>query len=258
MLWKYALPAALGAALFSAPKFAAAGAELKPVITVVLVHGAWADASSWNKVIPLLEAKGLTVLAVQNPLTSLDDDVAATERVIADAKGPVVLVGHSWGGTVITEAGADPKVVALVYVSAFGNDVGETGNMLIKRFPQPPALSTVSIDSSGFVYQTTDGVLKNFAPDIPISEARSLAVTQGPLAAKTFDESPTVAAWKTKPSWFVVSTNDRVISPKLEEAVALRMKAHTTVLESSHVSLLSHPSAVANVIEVAAAFAAKD
>lgn len=228
-------------------------AEKKTDVTVVLVHGAWADASSWNKVIPLLQRKGLNVMTVQNPLTSLSDDVAATKRIIDDAKGKVVLVGHSWAGTVITEAGNDPKVSALVYVAAFAPDVGETGDSLIKSYPTPPALSTVSADKAGFVVQTEEGVLKNFAPDIPVAEAKTLAVTQGPLAAKTFGEKVSQAAWKTKPSWYIVSANDRVISPELEAAAAKRMNAKTTVLQSSHVSLLSHPKQVAAVIEQAAA-----
>jgi pimeloyl-ACP methyl ester carboxylesterase len=240
----------------SGPSAAKTAQPEKPV-TVVLVHGAWADASSWNKVIPVLLAKGMTVLAVQNPLTSLADDVAAAKRIIASAKGDVVLVGHSWGGTVITEAGADPKVTALVYVSAFGNDAGESGNALIGAYPKPPELSAVVSDGAGFVTSTTEGFIENIAPDLPISEARTLAVTQGPLAVRTFDESPSVAAWKTKPSWFVVSADDRTISPELQAAVAKRMKAKTTVLQSSHMSLLSHPLAVSEVIEEAVHFAQK-
>ena len=244
------------AAALSIGATAHAAAPAKPV-TVILVHGAWADGSSWNKVIPLLQAKGLEVVAIQNPLPSLEDDVAATKRAIVNAKNPVVLVGHSWAGTVITEAGNDPKVAALVYVAAFANDVGQTGNDLIGAHPKPPALSTVVADSNGFVFQSTEGVLKNFAPDIPVAEAKALAVTQGPLAAKTFGQTVTAAAWKTKPSWFVVSANDRVISPELEAAEAKQMNAKTTVLQSSHVSLLSHPKEVAKVIEDAVATVAK-
>ena len=229
----------------------------KEDVTVVLVHGAWSDASSWNKVIPLLQKKGVRVMTVQNPLTSLADDVAATRRIINDAKGKVVLVGHSWAGTVITEAGNDPKVANLVYVAAFAPDVGETGDALIKQYPTPPALSTVSADSAGFVTQTEQGVLENFAPDIPKADARILAVTQGPLAVKTFGETVSQAAWKNKPSWYIVSRNDRVISPELEAVAAKRMNATTTVLASSHVSLLSHPKEVAAVIEEAVTAASK-
>ncbi len=187
----------------------------KSAATIVLVHGAWADGSSWNKVIPLLQAKDLPVIAVQIPLTSLEDDIAATSRIIADTEGPIVLVGHSWGGMAITQAGTDPKVAVVVYVSAFAPDVGETGSGLIGEHPTPPTLSTVVTDSAGFVYQTTDGVLKNMAPDVPIADAQILAVTQGRLAAKAFGHSVTTAAWKTKPSWFIVTTEDRVVSPEL-------------------------------------------
>ena len=225
----------------------------KSAATIVLVHGAWADGSSWNKVIPLLQAKDLPVIAVQIPLTSLEDDVAATNRIIADTEGPIVLVGHSWGGMAITQAGTDPKVAVLVYVSAFAPDVGETGSGLIGEHPTPPALSTVVTDSTGFVYQTTEGVLKNMAPDIPAADAQVLAVTQGRLAGKAFEQSVTEAAWKTKSSWFIVTSDDRVVSPELQAAEAKRMGARTTVLQSSHMSLLSHPKEVAAVIEDAAA-----
>lgn len=219
----------------------------------MLVHGAWADGSSWNKVIPLLLAKNMRVIAVQMPLTSVEDDLAATRRIIADTEGPIVLVGHSWGGMAVTQAGNDPKVTALVYVSAFAPDIGETGSSLIGAHPTPPALSTIVTDSAGFVYQTVDGMLKNIAPDLPLEEARTLAVTQGRLAGKAFGQSVTVAAWKTKPCWFIVTTEDRVVSAELQTAESKRMEAKTTLIQSSHMSLLSHPSEVAAVIEDAAA-----
>jgi pimeloyl-ACP methyl ester carboxylesterase len=225
----------------------------KQPVTIVLVHGAWADGSSWNKVIPLLQEKGLTVLAVQNPLTSLEDDVAATKRVLASATGPVVLVGHSWAGTVITEAGSDPKVAALVYVSAFSNKEGQAAGDLVNAYPKTPALGTIRDDGHGFLYQTEQGVLENFAPDLPREVAKTMAVTQGALAARTFTDKVTTAAWRTKPSWYVVSANDRVINPQLERDVAKMMGSKTTELKSSHVSLLSHPDEVAKVIEEAAA-----
>jgi len=225
----------------------------KSAATIVLVHGAWADGSSWNKVIPLLLSKDLPVVAVQIPLTSLEDDAAATTRIIADTEGAIVLVGHSWGGMAITQAGNDPKVAALVYVSAFAPDVGESGSSLIGAHPTPPALSTIVTDSAGFVYQTIDGVLKNIARDIPVGEAQALAVTQRRLAGKAFGQSVTVAAWKTKPCRFIVTADDRVVSAELQAAEAERMGARTTVLQSSHMSLLSHPKEVAAVIEDAAA-----
>ena len=226
---------------------------VKSAATIVLVHGAWADGSSWNKVIPLLLAKNMRIIAVQLPLTSVGDDLAATNRIIADTEGPIVLVGHSWGGMAVTQAGNDPKVMALVYVSAFAPDVGETGSSLIGAHPTPPALSTIVTDSTGFVYQTVDGMLKNIAPDLPVEEARALAVTQGRLAGKAFGQAVAVAAWKTKPCWFIVTTEDRVVSAELQTAEAKRMEAKITLIKSSHMSLLSHPGEVAAVIEDAAA-----
>jgi pimeloyl-ACP methyl ester carboxylesterase len=171
---------------------------LKSAATIVLVHGAWADGSSWNKIIPLLLAKHMQVIAVQLPLTSVEDDLAATNHIIGDTEGPIVLVGHSWGGMAITQAGDDPKVMGLVYVSAFAPDVGETGSSLISAYPTPPALSTIVTDSAGFAYQTVDGMLKNIAPDLPVEEARTLAVTQRRLAATAFGQAVAVAAWKIR------------------------------------------------------------
>jgi len=162
---------------------------VKSGATIVLVHGAWADGSSWNKVIPLLLAKNMQVIAVQLPLTSVEDDLVATNRIIADTEKPIVLVGHSRGGMAVTQAGNDPKVMALVYVSAFAPDVGGTGSSLIGAHPAPPALSTIVTDSAGFVYQTVDGMLKNISPDLPVEEARALAVTQGRLAGKAFGQT---------------------------------------------------------------------
>jgi pimeloyl-ACP methyl ester carboxylesterase len=220
----------------------------KLAATIVLVHGAWADGSSWNKVIPLLRDADLSVVAVQIPLTSVQDDIAATSRIIADLEGPIILVGHSWGGMAITQAGNDAKVAALVYVSAFAPDVGETGSSLIGAHPTPPALSTAVTDKSGFVYQTTEGVLENMAPDIPVADAQTLAVTQKRLAGKAFVESVSVASWKSKPCWFIVTAEDRVVSVELQAAEAERMAAKKTVIQSSHMSLLSHPKEVASVI----------
>jgi len=226
---------------------------IKSSATIVLVHGAWADGSSWNRVIPILQAKGFQVFAAQIPLTSVADDLAAANRIVADAKGPIVLVGHSWGGMAVTQAGLDPKVAALVYISAFAPDIGESGSSLIGAHPTPPALSTAVTDSVGFVYQTEDGMLKNVAPDLPEEEARILAATQGRLAAVAFGQTVTVAAWKTTPSWFLITSDDRVVSPELQAAEAKRMAAKTvTLLGASHMSLLSHPAEVASIIEDAA------
>src|SRR5271170_4689882 len=175
----------------------------KSAATIVLVHGAWVDGSSWNKVIPLLLAKNMRVIAVQLPLTSVEDDLAATNRIIAATDGPIVLVGHSWGGMAVTQAGEDPKVAALVYVSAFAPDLGESGSALIGAHPTPPALSTIVTDSAGYVYQTTDGMVANVAPDIAEADARALAATQGRLAGQAFGQTVTKTAWKTKPAWFI-------------------------------------------------------
>jgi pimeloyl-ACP methyl ester carboxylesterase len=216
--------------------------------TVVLVHGAWADGSSWAKVISRLQQKGIETVAVQNPLTSLDDDVAAVNRAIASAKDPVVLVGHSWGGAVITQAGGDPKVKALVYVAAFAPDAGMSVNDLGKGAPPTPGLKEVAANPSGFLTITKKGIMEDFAQDLPKSESAVLAATQGPTAAKAFDDKLTIAAWRDKPSWYVVSKQDRMIAPDGERAMAKAMKAHVREVDAGHVSMLSKPDAVAAVI----------
>src|SRR5437016_7230071 len=172
---------------------------------VVLVHGAWADGSSWAKVIPLLEKAGLNAVAVQNPLTSFEDDMAATKRAIALQDGPVILVGHSWGGVVITEAGADPKVAGLVYVAAFAPEVGVPVGELGKDFPPPPGLAEVRPDAAGYLTLTTKGVMEFFAPDLPMAQQKLIAATQGQTNSSVFGARVTNAAWKTKPSWYVVA-----------------------------------------------------
>ena len=220
--------------------------------TVVLVHGAFADGSSWEKVIPLLQAKGLKVVAVQNPLTSLADDVAATKRALDAQNGPVVLVGHSWAGTVITEAGVHETVAALVYVAAFAPDVGESTADLGKGSPPPPGFETIKPDAAGFLFLTPEGVAKNFAPDLSAAQTKVMAATQGPIFGKTFDEKVTNAAWKTKPSWYIVAAKDRMIQPDVERAMAKKINATTTTLPTSHVPMLSRPRDVAAVIVAAA------
>lgn len=235
---------------------AAAGPSPAPapaIKNIILVHGAFADGSSWAKVIPILQAKGYNVTAVQNPLTSLADDVAATQRVLAQQDGPVILVGHSWAGIVITEVGMDPKVAGLVYVAAFAPDQGETVGELGKAYPAPPALATPIVDKQGFMTLSTDAVVKHFASDLPEKEARVIAATQGPIAASAFGAQVSGAAWKSKPSWYIVSTLDGAIPPDEERFFAKRMKATTTELKASHVPMLSQPKAVAAVIMDAAA-----
>src|SRR6478735_2516785 len=172
------------------------------VRNVVIVHGAWADGSSWSKVIPLLQAKGLHVVAVQNPLTSLADDVAATRRAIALQDGPVLLVGHSYGGVVITEAGNDPKVVGLVYVAALVPSNGESVASVTKPFPPAPLGSEVRADAEGFLTVTPKGIAEDLAQDLPDKEKQLLTATQAPKAGAVFGATVTTAAWKTKPSWY--------------------------------------------------------
>jgi len=223
--------------------------------SIVLVHGAFADGSSWNKVIPLLEAEGFTVTAVQNPLKSLSEDVATTKRVLDAQKGDVILVGHSYGGAVITEAAAgNSKVKALVYVAAFAPDAGETLGALGERFPAPPLGTAVVPDSAGFLYIDRAKVADVFANDLPREEAALLAATQKPLAAAIFGEPLKAAAWKSIPSWYVVSTQDKAINPDLERFMAKRMNAKTKELKASHVSFISNAPEIAKVIESAAAY----
>ncbi len=230
----------------------ASAADRKPQKTVVLVHGAFADGSSWDKVIPLLEARGLKVVAVQNPLTSLADDAASVKRVIDAQSGPVILVGHSWGGTVITEVGGDDKVAALVFVAAFAPDVGESTADLGKDGPPPPGATSIRPDPAGYLYLTPEGVAKDFAQDLPAMQTRVMAVTQGPIFGKAFDEKVTKAAWQNKPSWFIVAEKDRMIQPALERAMAKKINASTTTLPTSHVPMQSRPKDVAAVILAAA------
>jgi pimeloyl-ACP methyl ester carboxylesterase len=216
--------------------------------TVILVHGAWVDGSSWSKVISRLQQRGVEAVAVQNPLTSLDDDVAAVNWAIASAKGPVVLVGHSWGGAVITQAGGDPKVKALIYVAAFAPDVGMSINNLGRGAPPTPGLKEVVASPSGFLTITKKGIMEDFAQDLLKSESAVLAATQGPTAAKAFDDNLTVAAWHDRPSWYVVSKQDRMIAHDGERAMAKAIKAHVSEVDASHVSMLSQPDAITAVI----------
>ncbi|HZF18236.1 MAG TPA: alpha/beta hydrolase [Burkholderiales bacterium] len=218
------------------------------VRNVVLVHGAFADGSSWAKVIPLLQKAGLNAVAVQNPLTSFADDVAATKRAIALQDGPVILVGHSWGGVVITEAGIDEKVAGLVYVAAFAPDAGEVVGELGKGFPEPPGLGELRPDAEGYLTMTTKGVSENFAPDLPRAQQKLVAATQGTTNGTVFGAKVTNVAWKTRPSWYIVAGNDRMINPDRERKFAKDIKAKTTTIASSHVAMLSHPEAVAKVI----------
>lgn len=219
-----------------------------PKPTVILVHGAWADGSSWQKVIPLLMKEEIPVIAVQNPTSSLADDAAATRRIMNSVEGPIVLVGHSWGGAVITEAGSDPKVKALVYVAAFAPKAGETVGEQVGRYPAPPGLSQIRNDGAGYLTLSEEGWMNDVGQDLPKEEARVLCVLQPPLAAGTFGDKVTEAAWVSRPAWYIVSTEDRVVSVELERELAAAMGATTTELAASHLSLLSMPEAVTSVI----------
>src|ERR1700733_3623132 len=230
---------------------AKAMAQTPGVKTVLLIHGAWADGSSWSKLIPLLEAKGLRVVAVQIPLTSFADDVAATQRAIALADGPVLLVGHSYGGAIITEAGNDPKVAGLVYVSAVAPDKGESAFGLITSVPTPID-SELRPDKSGFLKLTPKGIAEDFAQDLPTGEIAVLTATQVPTSVTAMKGEVTVPAWKSKASWYIVAANDRAISPGLEASQAKKIGATTVTVPSSHVVMLAQPAKVADVILEAA------
>lgn len=237
--------------LFPLLALASASAFAESKTSVVLVHGAFADGSSWNKVITLLHKQHTEVIAVQLPLTSLNDDVAATKRAIARAQGNVVLVGHSWGGTVISEAGNDARVKSLVYVAAFAPDAGQSTADLAGSFPAPPGSADIAKTADGYLYLPTDAVRKDFAPDVKPGEQQTIAATQGPIKGDAFGEKVTHAAWHTKPSWYVVSENDRMINPALERAMAKTIRAKTTEVAASHVPMVSQPEAIARTIEQA-------
>jgi pimeloyl-ACP methyl ester carboxylesterase len=214
---------------------------------VVLVHGLFADGSSWSDVIPILQAEGLNVTSVQNPLTTLPEAVQACYRVLDRQDGPTVLVGHSFSGMIITEAGMHRNVSSLVYVAARAPDAHEDYTALAKKFATPPA-------SAGIVFEgdegrlTEEAFLRDFAPDLPASKAKALFAAQWPFQKGLLAGRTTAAAWHSKPSCYAVSTQDRVIDPDLQRFMAKRMNATTVELASSHVSLLSHPNDISNLI----------
>ncbi len=223
------------------------------VHNIVLVHGAWADGSSWNKIIPLLEKKGFHVTAVHLPFTTLADDVATVKRTLALEDGPVLLVGHSYGGAVITEAGDDPKVAGLVYVAAFAPDNDQSAGDLNNQYPTTPGVQEVRPDANGFLKLSDKGVAEDFAPDLTPAEKQIITATQGQVSGPNeLGAKVTTAAWKQKPSFYIVADKDRMIQPELEKAVAERMHAKTIHIASSHVPMLSHPTQVANFIGDAA------
>jgi pimeloyl-ACP methyl ester carboxylesterase len=214
---------------------------------VVLVHGLFADGSCWSEVIARLQPKGIRATAVQNPLTTLQAGVEATRRVLALQKGPTVLVAHSFGGMIVTEAGADPRVSAVVYVAARAPDAGEDYTELAKRFSTPPA-------AAGIVWSGDEGrlseeaFLRDFAGDLPADKARVLYAVQAPFEKALLADKTTHAAWRSKPSWYAVSTDDRTINPDLQRFMAKRMGAKTIEVKASHLSLISQPDTIANLI----------
>ena len=221
------------------------------VQNIVLVHGAFADGSSYAKVIPLLEAQGFRVTAVQNPLSSLAEDVAAAKRAIAAQDGPVLLVGHSWGGMSVSEAGNDPRVAGLVYIAAIVPQDGQSASDVLKPYPPTPGLGHMKPDSAGFLSLTRQGIEEDFVPDLPAAERALVYATQGPWNSAALGETVASPAWKTKPSWFI-AVNDRILPADYELAIAKLIKAKTTSLPSGHVPMLSRPKEVAAVIIAAA------
>jgi pimeloyl-ACP methyl ester carboxylesterase len=218
---------------------------------VVLVHGLFADGSSWSEVIPRLQAAGLNVTAVQNPLTTLPEAVASAQRVLARQDGPTVLVGHSFSGMIVTEAGMHPNVSALVYVAARAPDAGEDYAALAKKYPAPPA-------SAGIIFDGEEGrlgeeaFLRDFAGDLPEAKAKVLYAVQEPFQKTLLTGRTTQAAWRSKPSFYAVSTEDRTINPDLERFMAKRMGAKTIEVKASHLSLISRPGEIASLILEAA------
>ena len=220
---------------------------------VVLVHGAWADGSSWSAVIERLQAKGYDVTAPQFPETSLADDVARLRQALAWLDGPSVLVGHSYGGQIITALGDDISDVAgLVYVVAFGLDEGETLAGLNAGYPPTPATANLIVDEQGFGRIPEDDFVSHFAADVDSAKARVMYAAQQPVAMSVFEDVMGTPAWKSLPSWFLVAANDQAIAPDAERMMAERMGAETVEVDSSHVAMVSHPDAVAEVVEAAA------
>jgi pimeloyl-ACP methyl ester carboxylesterase len=222
------------------------------VKNIVLVHGAFADGSSWSKVIPILEQMGYNAVAVQNPLLSLADEVAFTKRIIGLQDGPVILVGHSWGGAVITEAGDDSKVAGLVYVTAYAPEAGQSANDASGPFGWTEGQKQIRVDSEKFATVTSEGMLERIAEGLPLADRTVFFAVQGQSYGPMFDEKLTVAAWKTKPTWAVISTKDQMLPPAMELASSKTIGAVTTTISTCHMSILEAPDIVAAVIDEAA------
>ena len=222
-------------------------------LNVVLVHGAWADGSSWSGVIERLQADGYHVTAPQFPETSLADDVARLRQVLELQDGPTIVAGHSYGGQIMTALGTDaPHVAGLVYIAAFGLDEGESLGALLSQGPPTPALAHLFTDSHGFGWLPEDDFVKHFAADVDPVQAKVMHAVQQPLAGSTFADVMGVPAWKSLPSWYLVATQDQAIPPDAERMFASRMGATTIEVPSSHVAMVSHPAEVSQLIESAA------
>ena len=222
-------------------------------VNIMLVHGAWADGSCWSKVILLLQAKGYNVTAAQIPLQSLTDDIAVTRRLLSAHTSPTVLVGHSYGGAVITGAAtAAPQVKALVYITAFGLDEGESLESLSKQGPPSPGSAAIEPDDKGFLWINRDKFHKSFAGGATDDEAVIMAAVQKPLGFAAFGGQESTPAWKTIPSWYLTCTDDQMIPPPAQEFLAKRMNATVRSVASSHCPFMSHPQDVADIISLAA------
>jgi pimeloyl-ACP methyl ester carboxylesterase len=221
-------------------------------MNIVLVHGAWADGSSWRGVIGRLQEAGHDVAAPQFPLTALADNVARLRQVLALQDGPTVVAGHSYGGQIMTALGTDaPNVVALVYVAAFGLDEGESVGALLGQGEPTPAVAHIRVDDQGFAWLPHDDFLAHFAPDVDPADANIMYAVQQPLILTAFDDVMGTPAWKNLPSWFAVAEHDEVIPPDAERQFAQRMGATVVELASSHVVMVSHPEEIADLIESA-------
>jgi pimeloyl-ACP methyl ester carboxylesterase len=219
---------------------------------IVLVHGAWADGSSWAGVIERLQARGYNVTAPQFPETSLADDVARLRQVLDRQNGPTIVAGHSYGGQIMTALGTDaPNVVGLVYIAAFGLDEGESIGALAAQGPPTAALAHLIIDKQAFAWLPEDDFVNHFAADVDDTKAKVMFAVQQPLAASTLEDAMGVPAWKSLPTWFLVAENDEAIPPDAERLFAKRMGATTVEIPSSHVAMVSHPDDVAGLIEEA-------
>jgi len=223
-----------------------------PVKNVVLVHGAFADGSGWEAVYKILKKKGYNVSVVGNPNTGFADDVAATKRVLDRQDGPTILVGHSYGGAIITEAGNHSKVAGLVYVAAFAPDANETLLQLLQSGPPAPNSGILPPDANGYIWYDTKKYHSGFCADLPKEQAEFLADSQIPVSASVFGATIANPAWKTKKTWYIVAQEDQTIPPDGERFMAKRMNASVTEIKASHLVFMSKPQAVADVIETAA------